>query len=127
MRRREWIRSTIRGGGVALIALLTGGYWENRERLARHRFAREVRELLAPIPVPSEVIDAYLADLRGHDPAVWARRDDPEGHDTVVGRFLLSTDLFRRPPDDRAPLAYVRYANVYVHACVNPFARFVET
>jgi len=124
--RREWLRGALRVGGLGLALALGGGYWLGRDRIARWRAERALRERVAPVEIPDAVMEAFLADVARHDPALAARLEDDVALDLLAGRLLLSTDFFARGAGASGELAYLRYANVYVNACANPFARFVE-
>jgi len=124
--RRAWLRGALRVGGLGLALALGGGYWLGRDRIARWRAERALRERVAPVEIPDAVMDAFLADVVRHDPAVAARLHEDVALDLLAGRLLLSTDFFARGAGASGGLAYLRYANVYVNACSNPFARFVD-
>ncbi|MCU0671423.1 MAG: cytochrome c [Myxococcota bacterium] len=124
--RREWLRGALRVGGLGLALALGGGHWLGRDRIARWRAERALRERVAPVEIPNAVMDAFLADVVRHDPALAARLHDDVALDLLAGRLLLSTDFFARGAGASGELAYLRYANVYVSACSNPFARFVD-
>ncbi len=124
--RRAWLRGALRVGGLGLALALGGGYWLGRDRIARWRAERALRERVAPVEIPDAVMDAFLADVARHDPALAARLEDDVALDLLAGRLLLSTDFFARGAGASGELAYLRYANVYVNACANPFARFVD-
>jgi mono/diheme cytochrome c family protein len=124
--RREWLRGALRVGGLGLALALGGGYWLGRDRIARWRAEHALRERVAPVEIPDAVMESFLADVVRHDPALAARLEDQVALDLLAGRLLLSTDFFARGAGASGELAYLRYANVYVNACANPFARFVE-
>lgn len=124
--RRQWLRGALRVGGLSLALALGGGYWLGRDRIARWRAVRALRERVAPVKIPDVVMDAFLADVARHDPALVARLHEDVALDLLAGRLLLSTDFFARGAGASGELAYLRYANVYVNACSNPFARFVD-
>ncbi|MBX3249568.1 MAG: cytochrome c [Myxococcales bacterium] len=114
-------RTLLRLGGVGLVAA-GGGWLLARDRIARWRLAQALEAKLAPLVLGAGVLDAFLADVARHDAALLERGDAVL--DLLAGRLLLSTDAFTRTSE--GPLSYRVYANVYVNACVNPFARFVE-
>ena len=124
--RRQWLRGALQLGGLGLALVLGGGYWLGRDRIARWKAERALRERVAPVVIPDAVLAQFLADVERHDPALAERLDDDVALDVLAGRLLLSTDFFARGVGASGELTYFRYANVYVNACVNPFARWVD-
>jgi hypothetical protein len=53
-----------------------------------------------------------------------ARKNLDAFENSVTNMFLLSTDFFRRSPEDRHAISYVAYADPLVNPCMNPLARF---
>ncbi len=120
--RRAWLRAL----GLGLSLGLAGGAWLGRGRLTRWRVARALRMRLSPLTIPDAVLTAFLADVARHDAPLAARLDEEEVLDLLAARLLLSSDHFTRGASASGQLGYLRYANVYVNACINPLARFVE-
>lgn len=118
-------RTFLRGAGVGLIAA-GGGWLLARGRVTRWRIARALEARLAPFAFGAGVLEAFLADVSAHDAPLLERAGESAMLDLLAGRLLLSTDAFTRTSEE-GPLSYRVYANVYVNACTNPFARFVET
>lgn len=120
--RRAWLRAL----GLGLSFGLAGGAWLGRGRLMRWRVARALRTRLSPLTLPDAVLTAFLADVARYDASLATRLDEEAVLDLLAARLLLSTDHFTRGASASGQLGYLRYANVYVNACVNPLARFVE-
>ena len=68
--RRAWMRNALRAGGLGVALALGVGSWLGRDRLARWRLARALREQLAPVEVDDAVLAAFFADVERHDPSL---------------------------------------------------------